>query len=91
MRADGATVFLSSHLLDEVQHVCDSVAIVREGSLVTVEDVESLRERAVREITIRFDGPVDPVPFEALAGVSDVEIRDATLALPPRRSGRRAA
>ena len=79
VRADGATVFLSSHLLDEVQHVCDRVAIVREGRLVTVEDVETLRERAVREVTIRFDHPVDPAPFEALAGVSDVEVRDATL------------
>ena len=79
VRADGATVFLSSHLLDEVQHVCDHVAIVREGRLVTVEDVETLRERAVREVTIRFDHPVDPALFEALAGVSDVEVRDATL------------
>ncbi len=79
MRSDGATVFLSSHLLDEVQHLCDRVAIVREGHLVTVEDVATLRDRAVREVTIRFDGPVDPTPFEALPGVSDVEVRDSTL------------
>ncbi len=79
MRSDGATVFLSSHLLDEVQHLCDRVAIVREGHLVTVEEVATLRERAVREVTIRFDGPVDSAPFAALPGVSDVEVRDATL------------
>lgn len=77
--ADGATVFLSSHLLDEVQHLCDRVAIVREGRLVTVEDVATLRERAVREVTIRFDEVVDPAEFGTLPGVSDVELHGFTL------------
>ncbi len=77
--AEGTTVFLSSHLLDEVQHLCDRVAIVREGRLVTIEDVATLRERAVREVTIRFDEMIDAAEFGALPGVSDVEVHGFTL------------
>jgi ABC-2 type transport system ATP-binding protein len=77
--SEGATVFLSSHLLDEVQHVCDRVAIVKDGLLVTVEDVNALHARGVREVTIRFSQPVDPTPFRELPGVSDVEIRRSAL------------
>ena len=77
--ADGSTVFLSSHVLDEVQHLCDHVAIVREGGLVAVEEVASLRARAVREITIRFAGPVDAAPFAQLPGVRDLNLHDSTL------------
>jgi ABC-2 type transport system ATP-binding protein len=77
----GATVFLSSHVLDEVQHLCDQVGIIRDGRLVDVEAVASLRERAVREVTIRFAGEFDPGPFVALPGVRDVAVRDHTLHL----------
>jgi beta-exotoxin I transport system ATP-binding protein len=76
---EGCTVFLSSHVLDEVQHLCDHVGILREGRLVAVESVEELRERAVREVTIRFATPVDPAPFRTLAGVRDVEARETAL------------
>jgi ABC-2 type transport system ATP-binding protein len=79
MTAEGATVFLSSHVLDEVQHLCDIVAIVREGRLVTVEEVATLRERSVREVTIRFAATVDPGPFVTLPGVRDVEVHDTVL------------
>jgi ABC-2 type transport system ATP-binding protein len=76
---DGCTVFLSSHVLDEVQHLCHHVGILREGRLVAVEAVEDLRARAVREVTIRFATPVDPVPFRSLPGVRDVEARETAL------------
>jgi ABC-2 type transport system ATP-binding protein len=67
--ADGRTVFLSSHVLDEVQHAADRVAIVNRGRLVDVDAVGSLRERALRHVTIVFAEPVDPAPFQALADV----------------------
>ena len=79
--AEGATVFLSSHVLDEVQHLCDRVAIIRSGTLVDVEAVSSLRDRAVREVTIRFADPVDPAPFASLPGVRDVAAHDHTISM----------
>jgi ABC-2 type transport system ATP-binding protein len=54
--ADGRTVFLSSHSLDEVQHAADRVAVIRQGRLIDVDRVERLRERALRHVTITFAG-----------------------------------
>ena len=67
--ADGRTVFLSSHSLDEVQHIAHRVGIIRSGRLIDVDSVDSLRERSLRRITIRFARAVDPGPFAALEGV----------------------
>ena len=57
-RAAGQTVFMSSHVLAEVQQAADRVAIVRDGRLAAVERVESLGKRAVRDVEIHFDEPV---------------------------------
>jgi ABC-2 type transport system ATP-binding protein len=67
--AEGRTVFLSSHSLDEVQHIADRVGIIRGGRLIDVDAVESLRERALRHVTIHFAEPVDATGFDILDGV----------------------
>ena len=72
VKTEGTTVFLSSHVLSEVEHLCDHVGIIRDGRLVATETTDSLLGRRVRNVTIRFDRPVDAAPFAALAGVSDV-------------------
>jgi ABC-2 type transport system ATP-binding protein len=77
----GATVFLSSHVLDEVQHLCDHVAIIRDGRLVASEEVDVLRARAVRDVTIRFGGPFESDAFAALAGVESVHAEGSVLHL----------
>jgi ABC-2 type transport system ATP-binding protein len=78
-KANGQTVFMSSHLLGEVQQTADRVGIIREGRLAAVEKVEDLRERALRRVTIVFDVPVTSEEFAALPGVSEVTVDGATL------------
>jgi ABC-2 type transport system ATP-binding protein len=78
-KADGRTVFMSSHVMSEVQQTADRVGIVREGRLVTVEGVEALRERAVRNVEIHFETPVPADEFAALPGVSGVRVDGALL------------
>ena len=73
-RDRGQTVFMSSHVLSEVQHVADRVGIIRDGSLVAVEAVDSLRRRAVRRVELRFDQPIAADAFVPLDGVSDVTV-----------------
>lgn len=73
VRKTGATVFLSSHVLSEVEHICDRAAIIKEGRLVALERISSLRERASRQVEIRFVGPV-PKTLAAVANVSDVRV-----------------
>lgn len=78
-RAAGQTVFMSSHILAEVQHVADRVGIVRGGRLVAVERVESLGKRAKREVEIRFDGSVEREEFAGVPGVTDLRVDGAIL------------
>ena len=79
--AEGRTVFLSSHVLDEVDHLCHTVAIIRDGRIIAVEDVDDLRARAGRNVTIRFAEPVSAADFSALDGVADVVVHDRTVSL----------
>jgi len=79
--ADGRTVFLSSHSLDEVQHVADRVGIIRSGRLTDVDSVERLRERSLRHVTITFAETVDAAPFASLEGVRVVSSDGAVLRL----------
>jgi len=71
-REAGQTVFLSSHVLPEVQRVCDRVAFIREGELIAVEDVAELTGKAIREIEVVFAEPVPPSAFEGVPGVTSV-------------------
>jgi ABC-2 type transport system ATP-binding protein len=74
VRDAGQTVFLSSHVLPEVQRVCDRVAFIREGQLIALEDVSGLTGRAVREIEVVFAEEVPPSAFDGVPGVSDVAV-----------------
>ena len=73
-RQAGQTVFLSSHVLPEVERVCDRVGIIREGRLIAVEDVGALKTHAVREVELHFAAPVPTDAFADLPGVRDLEI-----------------
>jgi ABC-2 type transport system ATP-binding protein len=77
--ADGATVFLSSHILSEVEKSCDRVAIIREGRIVKLDTVEGLRDLAHHQVELRFAGSVPAAAFEAIPGVSDLVADDHLL------------
>jgi ABC-2 type transport system ATP-binding protein len=69
-RERGATVFLSSHELDEVERICDRVAIIGAGRLIALERIADLMSRAQRRVTVRFADPVDRAELAAVPGVS---------------------
>jgi ABC-2 type transport system ATP-binding protein len=78
-KAEGRTVFLSSHIISEVERTCDRVAIIREGRIVRVDTVEGVRTMAAHEVELRFAEPVDPAPFEAIDGVANVAVEGRTI------------
>jgi ABC-2 type transport system ATP-binding protein len=78
-RSEGRTVFISSHQLPEVEHLCDRVGIIREGRLLAVEAISTLKERALRKLEIDFGGPVKPEAFANLPGVRDLTINGRLL------------
>jgi len=70
-RANGATVFFSSHVMCEVQAIADRVAMIRQGMIVEVADTGSLIDRALREVTVAFR---EAVRTEALAEAPGVTL-----------------
>jgi len=75
-RDGGATVFLSSHVLSEVEHVCDRVGIIRDGRLVRVAQLDELRRIRVHRVEIEFapDTAVPETPIRDAEGVEEVTI-----------------
>jgi ABC-2 type transport system ATP-binding protein len=69
-RAEGATVFFSSHIMSEVQSVADRVAMIREGEIVEVAETASLIDRALRHVTVEFHEPADGQALAGLPGVT---------------------
>jgi ABC-2 type transport system ATP-binding protein len=72
LRREGRTVFFSSHVLSEVERLCDRVAIIRAGHLMAVHDVGELLARRRRRVTLRWHGAApDPA---SLPGLADAEV-----------------
>ncbi len=78
-RDRGATVFLSSHELDEVERICDRVGIVRDGRLVAVERVPDLLGRARRKVSVRLADHGGLDELRRLPGVSDLASADGVV------------
>jgi ABC-2 type transport system ATP-binding protein len=55
----GMTIFFSSHILNEVQMICKRVAIIKDGNIMRVEDIETLRKKQLKKINIEFGEPFD--------------------------------
>lgn len=70
MAALGHTIFLSSHVLAEVEAVCDAVLLVREGALLRSATVDELRENAPRSVTVTYRGTPAKIP----AGLANAQI-----------------
>ena len=74
-KAEGRTIFLSSHILSEVEKTCDRVAIIRDGRLVKVDRVEALRDLAHHQVELALHAaPCRARAFDGLPGVSDVVV-----------------
>jgi ABC-2 type transport system ATP-binding protein len=79
LRAGGTTVFISSHVLPEVERLCDRVAMIAEGRLLTTERVDDLKRHALRSLELTFAGPVPAAAFEGIDGVRELTVEDARL------------
>jgi ABC-type multidrug transport system ATPase subunit len=74
VRGEGRTVFLSSHILSEVESMCDRVAIIRDGRLARVGSVAELKDIKHHEVDLTFTAAAPIEAFRAIAGVERVEV-----------------
>src|SRR6266852_9034496 len=75
-QARGKTIFMSSHIMSDVEKVCQRVAVIRQGEIVTIEEVEKLREKAGQRVTVEFGDAVTEEELAAIPGVSNVTIHN---------------
>jgi len=77
----GATVFFSSHILEQVEAVCDRVGILDQGNLVAVDSIDGLRESAGGAATLRLECSTPPggLGVDRLDGVRRATVEDRTL------------
>ncbi len=71
-KSRGRTVFLSSHILPEVEKVCDRVGIIKEGRLVATERIDELVSKKIRYVEVIFEGPFNPDEFH-LPSVTSID------------------
>jgi ABC-2 type transport system ATP-binding protein len=71
-QARGKTIFMSSHIMSEVEKVCQRVAVIRQGEIVTLEEVEALREKAGQRVTVEFGDAVGEQELAQIPGVSNI-------------------
>jgi len=72
-RAKGRTIFFSSHVLSEVERVCDRVAIIRSGHLMALQNVEDLLARRKKKVELRWRGAAPDLT--GVPGLADVEVK----------------
>ncbi len=70
----GRTVFLSSHVMSEVEHICDRVGIIRAGKLLAIDTVKALKARARRTLDLYFAQPVEPSAFAHIPNIDDLQV-----------------
>ena len=78
-KAEGATIFLSSHVLPEVQHLADRVALLRDGRLMLVDTVGAIRSRAPARVEITFARAPAEDAFRSVEGARELERRGSTV------------
>jgi ABC-2 type transport system ATP-binding protein len=76
---NGATIFFSSHILSVVQRICNRVAIIREGKIVEIQDIETLQKDNYKKVRIVADD-IDEKQFD-MEGVTNLEKSNKTLSL----------
>jgi ABC-2 type transport system ATP-binding protein len=77
LKAEGKTIFLSSHDLAEVQAVCDRIGIIKEGEMILVEEVENLVSKFLQNVRVSFTSVIpDLKALEAIDSVISAEAED---------------
>ena len=84
-KAEGRTVFFSSHILSEVQAVCDRVGIIREGKLVTIQRVDDIINQQIKRLKLQFS-EMPPADSFTLTGVKELERDDLVVTLEIREN-----
>ncbi len=74
----GMTIFFSSHILSEVQMICKRIAIIKEGEIIKLEDIENLRKKQLKKVNIEFGDSISGETFE-IKGIKSIITRPGNI------------
>jgi ABC-2 type transport system ATP-binding protein len=77
-KAKGKTILMSSHSFEEIERTCDRVGIIRQGNLVTIEDIHVLKEKRRKTYLVTFHSPDVAVEFQKKGGFDSIVLSGAT-------------
>ena len=78
-KSEGRTVFFSSHVLSDVDQICDRVGIIKQGKLVAIDEIQTLRKKKIHRIRITSKEPISPNVFTSLPKVRLLDHKNKTL------------
>ncbi|MEY3094041.1 MAG: hypothetical protein RLZZ317_544 [Actinomycetota bacterium] len=78
-RDRGAAIILSSHVLSEVEHLADRIAIINHGAIVIVDEISTLKSKARRRIDLFFDKKISKNDFSKVPNIKEIEVEDGSL------------
>lgn len=78
-KAEGKTVFISSHVLPEVERICDRAGIIRGGQLVAIEDVTRLKKKKIRQVEMTVAAPVDKHFFSDIDNIDSLRVENTRI------------
>ena len=78
-RDRGAAIVLSSHVLSEVEHLANRIAIIDRGEIVIVDEISTLKAKARRRIDLFFDSKVNRDDFNKVPNIKEIEVEDGSL------------
>lgn len=78
-RERGAAVILSSHVLSEIEHLANRIAIIDRGKIVVVDEISALKARARRRIELFFDKPIHNSDFLRVPNIKEIQAMDGSL------------
>ena len=78
-RDRGAAIILSSHVLSEVEHLADRIAIINQGAIVIVDEISTMKSKARRRIDLFFDKKISKNDFSKVPNIKEIEIEDGSL------------
>ena len=73
---EGCSVLLSSHILNEIEDLCEKVGIIKEGTLIASEQISALKNKTIKKYEVTFENPPSENKLSEIKGIYDLKIKD---------------
>ena len=72
----GCSVLLSSHILNEIEDLCEKVGIIKDGTLIASEQISALKNKTIKKYEVTFENPPSENKLSEIKGIYDLKIKD---------------